>query len=86
VTTKRLHPTACATVRPYTCSGLASTWSPISQWLGHASVTTTTNLYPTVDVEMKRKAIEQGRPIGQAGPDVALWRADASILKWLEEL
>jgi site-specific recombinase XerD len=30
----------------------------ISQWLGHASVTTT-NRYATVDLEMKRKAIEQ---------------------------
>ena len=30
----------------------------ISQWLGHASVTTT-NRYTTVDLEMKRKAIEQ---------------------------
>jgi len=31
----------------------------ISQWLGHASVTTT-NRYATVDLEMKRKAIEPG--------------------------
>jgi integrase/recombinase XerD len=57
----------------------------ISQWLGHASVTTT-NRYATVDLEMKRKAIEQARPadFGTSGP--ALWRTDASILKWLEAL
>jgi site-specific recombinase XerD len=34
----------------------------ISQWLGHASVTTS-NRYATTDLEMKRKAIEQAQPI-----------------------
>jgi len=56
----------------------------ISHWLGHASVTTT-NRYATVDLEMKRKAIEQARPTDFAsGP--ARWRTDASILEWLEGL
>ncbi len=57
----------------------------ISHWLGHASVTTT-NRYATVDLDMKRKAIEQARPtdVGVSGP--ALWRTDASILEWLEGL
>jgi len=57
----------------------------ISQWLGHASVATT-NRYATVDLEMKRKAIEQARPtdFGPTGP--AAWRTDASILEWLEGL
>jgi integrase/recombinase XerD len=57
----------------------------ISQWLGHASVTTT-NRYATVDLEMKRKAIEQARPIDHATTGLALWRSDASILTWLETL
>ena len=58
----------------------------ISQWLGHASVTTT-NRYATIDLEMKRKAIEQAPAIGQAtGGELALWRTDASILTWLEAL
>jgi integrase/recombinase XerD len=57
----------------------------ISQWLGHASVTTT-NRYATVDLEMKRKAIEQARPIDYDGVDVGSWRMDASILEWLEGL
>jgi integrase/recombinase XerD len=57
----------------------------ISQWLGHASITTT-NRYTTVDLEMKRKAIEQARPIEHANAGLALWRTDASILKWLETL
>jgi integrase len=57
----------------------------ISQWLGHASVTTTSR-YATVDLEMKRKAIEQARPLDHATTGLALWRTDASILKWLETL
>jgi site-specific recombinase XerD len=57
----------------------------ISQWLGHASVTTT-NRYATVDLEMKRKAIEQARPIDDATIGLAVWRTDASILTWLEAL
>ena len=45
----------------------------ISQWLGHASVTTT-NRYATVDLEMKRKAIEHDRPIGDAASGLSSWR------------
>jgi len=46
----------------------------------------TTNRYATVDLEMKRKAIEQARPTDfrPAGP--APWRTDASLLDWLEGL
>jgi integrase/recombinase XerD len=58
----------------------------ISQWLGHASVTTT-NRYATTDVEMKRKAIEKAQAIGPTtGSGAALWRTDASVLAWLEAL
>jgi integrase/recombinase XerD len=58
----------------------------ISQWLGHASVTTT-NRYATTDLEMKRKAIEQAQAIDHMKDDgTALWRTDASILAWLEAL
>jgi hypothetical protein len=60
--------------------------STISQWLGHASVTTT-NRYATVDLEMKRKAIESARrPINATDAGAARWRSDASILQWLEAL
>ena len=51
----------------------------ISQWLGHASVATT-NRYATVDLEMKRKAIEQARPTNFGSDGPAQWRTDASIL------
>jgi integrase/recombinase XerD len=58
----------------------------ISQWLGHASVTTTSR-YATIDLEMKRKAIEQAQAIDYANESgAALWRTDASILAWLEAL
>jgi integrase/recombinase XerD len=54
----------------------------ISQWLGHASVTTT-NRYATIDLEMKRKAIDQAKAIDHAtGSGLASWRTDASILTW----
>jgi len=56
----------------------------ISQWLGHASVTTT-NRYTTVDLESKRRAIEHARPIDHA-PGAAAWRTDSSVLEWLESL
>jgi hypothetical protein len=39
-----------------------------------------------VDLEMKRKAIEQARPIDHSTTGLTLWRSDASILTWLEAL
>jgi len=44
-----------------------------------------TNRYATVDLDMKRKAIEQARPT-DFGLEPALWRTDASILEWLDAL
>jgi site-specific recombinase XerC len=55
------------------------------RWLGHASVATK-NRYATVDLEMKRKAIEQARPTNFGSDGPAQWRANASILGWLEGL
>ena len=83
--TKRLHPHSMrhSTAVHLLRSGVDIV--TISQWLGHASVTTT-NRYATVDLEMKRKAIEQARPIDHTTTGLALWRSDASILTWLEAL
>jgi site-specific recombinase XerD len=83
--TKRLHPHSMrhSTAVHLLRSGVDIV--TISQWLGDASVTTT-NRYATVDLEMKRKAIEQARPIDHATTGIALWRTDGSILKWLESL
>jgi site-specific recombinase XerD len=81
---KRLHPHSMrhSTAVHLLRAGVDIT--TISHWLGHASVTTT-NRYATVDLDMKRKAIEQARPTDFAsGP--ALWRSDTSVLEWLESL
>jgi integrase/recombinase XerD len=84
--TKRLHPHSMrhSTAVHLLRSGVDIV--TISQWLGHASVTTT-NRYATVDLEMKRKAIESARrPMNATDAGVARWRSDASILQWLEAL
>jgi integrase/recombinase XerD len=83
--TKRLHPHSMrhSTAVHLLRSGVDIV--TISQWLGHASVTTT-NRYATVDLEMKRKAIEQARPIDHTMTGLVLWRSDTSILTWLEAL
>ena len=58
----------------------------ISHWLGHSSVETT-NRYATVDLETKRQALERVGPLGEgADPPLTSWRADASVLTWLEAL
>jgi site-specific recombinase XerD len=57
----------------------------ISQWLGHASVTTT-NIYATVDLDMKRKAINKVDPVGSLKSSAALWKSDLSVLEWLKSL
>lgn len=57
----------------------------ISHWLGHVSINTT-NRYTTIDLEMKRKAINKVDPVGDGVPPTAPWRNDASILTWLESL
>lgn len=54
----------------------------ISQWLGHASPTTT-NKYATIDLEMKREALAKVKPI--RGQRAGGWR-NRSILDWLEGL
>jgi site-specific recombinase XerD len=83
--TKRLHPHSMrhSTAVHLLRSGVDIV--TISQWLGHASVTTT-NRYATVDLEMKRRAIEQAGGLDDTATGLALWRADASILTWLEAL
>ncbi|MGL4890244.1 MAG: tyrosine-type recombinase/integrase [Billgrantia desiderata] len=59
----------------------------ISHWLGHASIETT-NRYAVIDLETKRDAIERAGPMGD--PDIVAamspWRADTSVLAWLEAL
>ena len=83
LTSKRLHPHS---MRHSTAVYLLKTGTDlvtISQWLGHASVNTT-NRYTTVDLEMKRKAIDKAK--SPAHSRSASWRKNPSILEWLESL
>ncbi len=58
----------------------------ISHWLGHASIETT-NRYAPVDLETKREALERAGPVtGAPKSAVTAWRADTSVLEWLESL
>jgi site-specific recombinase XerD len=80
---KRLHPhsmrhsTAVALLK----SGVAL--STISQYLGHASPTTT-NCYAKVDLEMKRQAIARVKPVARQSHTP--WSKDHTTLDWLESL
>mgnify|MGYP001252613100 FL=1 len=57
----------------------------IGQWLGHASLNTTTK-YATIDLEMKREALARAEPLGTGPNPAAPWRRDATLLAWLEGL
>lgn len=57
----------------------------ICHWLGHASVETT-NRYTAVDLETKRAALAQAGPVVEETETQLTWRADESILAWLESL
>jgi integrase/recombinase XerD len=80
---KRLHPhsmrhsTAVALLK----SGVDLT--TISQWLGHASPTTT-NRYATIDLDMKRDAINRVKPVTSCRK--AARRTNKTVLEWLESL
>lgn len=80
---KRLHPHS---MRHSTAVALLKSGvdlSTISQWLGHASPTTT-NRYATIDLDMKRDAINRVKPV--TGSRKAAWRTKETVLQWLESL
>jgi site-specific recombinase XerD len=82
---KRLHPHSMRHSSAVHLLRAGVDITTISHWLGHASVTTT-NRYATVDLDMKRRAIEQARPTDFGTPAPAPWRTDTSMLEWLESL
>ena len=57
----------------------------ISHWMGHASINTT-NRYTGIDLEAKREAISKIAPFDEGDRPISSWRADRSILAWLEAL
>lgn len=80
---KRLHPHS---MRHSTAVALLKSGvdlSTISQWLGHASPTTT-NRYATLDLEMKRDAINRVKPVTSSRK--VSWRRNETVLQWLESL
>lgn len=80
---KRLHPHS---MRHSTAVALLKSGvdlSTISQWLGHASPTTT-NRYATIDLDMKRDAINRVKPVTVSRK--AAWRTTETVLQWLESL
>jgi site-specific recombinase XerD len=82
---KRLHPHS---VRHSTAVHLLKAGVDlvtIGQWLGHASLNTTTK-YATLDLEMKREALARAEPLGTGPKPTAPWRRDATLLAWLEGL
>jgi len=83
---KRLHPHSmrhsCAVYLLKSGVDIAT----ISHWLGHASVNTV-NIYATIDIEMKRKALEKAKPLdGGNGKNTSSWKKKPDILKWLASL
>ncbi|MBP9106924.1 MAG: tyrosine-type recombinase/integrase [Gemmatimonadaceae bacterium] len=82
--TKRLHPHSLrhSTAVHLLKAGVDIT--TISQWLGHANVTTTTR-YATLDLDLKREVLRKARPVGAASRTTT-WRRNASLLEWLEAL
>ncbi len=82
---KRLHPHS---MRHSTAVALLKSGvdlSTIGQWLGHADLSTT-NRYATIDLDMKRKAIANLKPVQFKQSHTAPWHCDSTILKWLESL
>jgi len=80
---KRLHPHSMRHSTAMALLKSGADLSTISHFLGHASPTTT-NHYAKVDLEMKRQAIAQVKPV----PHQALtpWQKNPTILEWLESL
>ena len=58
----------------------------ISHWLGHVSANTT-NRYTAIDLKAKREALAKVKPVtGMESFGTPPWKANPSILTWLESL
>jgi sugar phosphate isomerase/epimerase len=53
--------------------------------IGHARVNTT-NKYATMDLEMKRAAIEKAKPLTDGAPSRGEWKQNHDLQAWLESL
>lgn len=82
---KRLHPHS---MRHSTAIYLLKSGvdlSTIANWLGHTSVNTT-NKDATMDLEMKRRALEKAKPLTDGAPPQGEWKQNPDLLAWLESL
>ena len=80
---KRLHPHSMRHSTAVALLKAGVDLSTISQWLGHSSPTSTAR-YASIDLDMKREAIERLKP-ASAAPKASR-RISESVLKWLESL
>jgi integrase/recombinase XerD len=82
---KRLHPHC---VRHSTAVHLLRSGvdlSTIASWLGHVSINTT-NKYLTLDLEVKRKALDKSKPALSRSQRRIFRQPDQDLIKWLESL
>lgn len=85
LTKKRLHPHS---IRHSTILHLLKSGNDIvtvGHWVGHSSPNTTTK-YATIDLEMKRKALEKAKPLHCKTKAKFSWRENPDLLKWLDSL
>ncbi len=82
---KRLHPHSMrhSTAVHLLKSGVEL--NTIASWLGHASPNTT-NKYATVDMDIKREAIEKTAPPNESSSRQSSWHEDRKLMAWLESL
>jgi integrase/recombinase XerD len=80
---KRLHPHSMRHSMAVALLQSGVDLSTISQYLGHASLTTTSR-YAKVDLAMKRKAIARVKPVPRQSDTP--WNKDHTTLDWLESL
>jgi len=80
---KRLHPHSMRHSTAVALLKAGVDLSTISQWLGHSSPTTTAR-YASIDLDMKREAIERLKPVSTVPK--ASRRITETVLKWLESL
>lgn len=82
---KRLHPHSIRHAAAIHLLKSGVDLSSIANWMGHSSPNTT-NKYARMDLEMKQKAIEKAKPLGDQIRAESSWKDNPDLLAWLESL